>query len=43
MRRYYRENPEKLDYFKHALLEKKATKMILDGGAIEDVAPDTKG
>lgn len=43
VRRYYRENPEKLDYFKHALLEKKATKMILDGGAIEDVAPDTKG
>lgn len=43
VRRYYRENPEKLDYFKHALLEKKATKMILDGGVIEDVAPDAKG
>jgi trigger factor len=43
VRRYYRENPEKLDYFKHALLEKKATRMILDGGVIEDVAPDAKG
>jgi trigger factor len=43
VRRYYRENPEKLDYFKHALLEKKATRMIIDGSAIEDVAPDAKG
>jgi len=43
VRRYYRENPEKLDYFKHALLEKKATRMILDGSTIEDVAPDAKG
>jgi trigger factor len=43
VRRYYRENPEKLDYFKHALLEKKATRMIIDGSTIEDVAPDAKG
>ena len=42
IRRYYRENPEKMDYFKHALLEKKATKLILDGSAIEDVEPETK-
>ena len=42
IRRYYRENPEKMDYFKHALLEKKATKLILDGSTIEDVEPETK-
>lgn len=42
IRRYYRENPEKMDYFKHALLEKKATKFILDGSTIEDVEPETK-
>jgi trigger factor len=42
VRRYYRENAEKLDYFKHALLEKKATRMIIDGSTIEDVAPDAK-
>ena len=42
IRRYYRENPEKLDYFKHALLEKKAAKLIIDSAAIEDVAPAAK-
>jgi len=39
IRRYYRENPEKMDYFKHALLEKKAAKLIIDSSAIEDVEP----
>jgi trigger factor len=42
IRRYYRENPEKMDYFKHALLEQKAAKLILDNGTIEDVEPETK-
>jgi trigger factor len=42
IRRYYRENPEKMDYFKHALLEQKATKLILDSSIIEDVEPETK-
>jgi trigger factor len=42
IRRYYRENPEKMDYFKHALLEKKASKLILDSSTIEDVEPETK-
>jgi trigger factor len=37
---YYRKNDEKLDYYKHALLEKKALKLIFDSSAIEDVAPD---
>ena len=41
IKRYYRENAEKLDHFKHALLEKKAIRMILDGSRIEDVAPET--
>ncbi len=39
IRRYYRENPEKMDYFKHALLEKKAVKLILDNSSIQDVEP----
>jgi trigger factor len=42
IRRYYRENPEKLDYFKHALLEKKAVKLVLDSSGIEDVAPESR-
>lgn len=40
LQRYYRENPEKLDYYKHALLEKKAMKLILDSSRIEDVEPE---
>jgi trigger factor len=43
IRRYYRENPEKLDYFKHALLEKKAVKLVLDGSTIEDGGPESAG
>jgi trigger factor len=37
---YYRKNDDKLDYYKHALLEKKALKLIFDSSAIEDVPPD---
>jgi trigger factor len=39
IRRYYTENLEKLDYYKHALLEKKALKLILESSTIEDVEP----
>ncbi len=39
IRRYYRENDDKLDYYKHALLEKKALKLVLDSSTIEDVEP----
>jgi trigger factor len=42
IRRYYRENPEKLDYFKHALLEKKAVKLVLDGSSVEDAGPEPR-
>jgi trigger factor len=41
IRRYYREHPEKLDYFKHALLEKKAVKLVLDGSTVEDAEPES--
>lgn len=39
IRRYYRDNDEKLDYYKHALLEKKALKLVLENSTIEDVEP----
>jgi trigger factor len=39
IRRYYRENDEKLDYYKHALLEKKALKLVLESSTIEEVEP----
>jgi trigger factor len=42
IRRYYRENPEKLDYYKHALLEKKAIKFVLDGSMIEEASSESQ-
>jgi trigger factor len=41
IRRYYKENPEKIDYFKHALLEKKATQLVIGCSEIEDIVPQT--
>jgi len=36
---YYDQNKDKIQYFKHTLLEKKAIKLIIDTGKIEDVEP----
>ena len=38
---YYTQNPERLEGFKHALLEKEAIKIIMDNSQIETVAPET--
>lgn len=37
---YYDQNKEKLEVFKHTLLEKKAIKVIIDNSRIEDVEPE---
>ncbi len=37
---YYNENKDKLELFKHTLLEKKAIKLIIDNSKIEDVKPE---
>jgi trigger factor len=37
IQRFYRENPEKLDHYKHALLEKKALKLVFENSTIEDI------
>lgn len=37
IQRYYEQNPEKLDIFKHALLEKQAIQLIIDRSRIEEV------
>jgi trigger factor len=42
IRRYYKENPEKIDYFKHALLEKKAARLVIGCSQIEDIEPPAK-
>ena len=40
IKRFYREKPENLDYFKHTLLEKKAISLIIENSTIEEVAPE---
>jgi len=37
---YYKNNPDKLDGFKHALLEKKVFDLIMEKAAIEEVEPE---
>jgi trigger factor len=37
---YYTSNPDKLEIFKHTLLEKKAIQLIIDNSQIEEVEPE---
>lgn len=37
---FYAQNKDRLDFFKHALLEKQAIKLIIDNSDIEDVEPE---
>ena len=37
---FYAQNPERIDVFKHALLEKQAIKLIMDKSSIEEVEPE---
>jgi trigger factor len=39
IKNYYDQNKDKIKYFKHTLLEKKAIKLIIDNGKIEEVEP----
>jgi trigger factor len=40
IKQYYDQNKDKLELFKHTLLEKKAIKLILESSSIEDVKPE---
>ncbi len=40
IKKYYDENKDKLDLFKHTLLEKKAINLIIESSKIEDVEPE---
>ena len=42
IKKYYDENKDKLEYFKHTILEKKAIKLIIDTSKIEDVEPESE-
>jgi trigger factor len=37
---YYKENQDKIEFLKHTLLEKKAVKLIIKNGTIEEVEPE---
>jgi trigger factor len=43
IKKFYDQNPDKLRYFKHTLLEKKAIKLIIDSSTITDVKPEPPG
>jgi trigger factor len=40
IKKYYDQNKDKLEYFKHTILEKKAINLIIDASKIEDVEPE---
>ena len=40
IKKYYDQNKDKLEFFKHTLLEKKAIKLIIENSQIEDVDPE---
>jgi trigger factor len=40
IKKHYDQNKDRLEYFKHTLLEKKAIKLIIENSKIEDVDPE---
>ena len=40
IKQFYDQNKDKLELFKHTLLEKKAIKLILNSGSVKDIKPD---
>jgi trigger factor len=40
IKKHYDQNKDKLEFFKHTLLEKKAIKLIIESSKIEDVEPE---
>jgi len=40
IKKFYKQNENKIEYFKHTLLEKNAVKLILENSTIEEVEPE---
>lgn len=40
IKKYYKENTENLEFFKHALLEKNAIELIIESSKIEEIEPE---
>jgi trigger factor len=43
IKEFYKQNPDKVDVFKHVLLEKQAIKLIIESSTIEEVEPKAEG
>ena len=43
IKKYYQQNQENLEFFKHTLLEKNAIKLIIESSKIEEVEPEPQG
>ncbi len=42
IKNYYKQNEDKIEFFKHTLLEKQAVKLIIESSTIEEVEPELK-
>ena len=42
IKNYYRQNKDKLEIFKHALLEKRAIKLIIENSSIEEIKSEAE-
>ncbi|MEE8553248.1 MAG: trigger factor [Desulfobacterales bacterium] len=42
IKNYYKQNEDKIEFFKHTLLEKKAVKLIIKSSTVEKVEPELK-
>jgi trigger factor len=42
IKNYYKQNEDKIEFFKHTLLEKKAVNLIIKSSTIEEVEPELK-
>ena len=42
IKKYYSQNKDNLEYFKHTLLEKKAIELIIDSSKIKEVEPENE-
>ena len=43
VKKYYQQFPDRIDQFKHALLEKKAITLIIDSSELKDIEPKPAG
>lgn len=42
IKRYYEQNPERMDFFKHTLLEKQVLRLIIDNSDVTEVEPEVE-